>query len=187
MPLLSQFLLNLGSVLVSALLAVILLLETLLITSLPLAEHQQEVVDRAVALIEQKGFQKEAFVLRRIAFKRSSDNWLNSLVEKENAFAATNMPFGILTLYPDFYSRTKDDTERAMILLHEARHMLGGNEEDAYSFVWKNRKTLGWTQMTYGTSEVFITVELQTRAHVPGLFNCPDRLWSDCSERRIGR
>lgn len=182
---LSAFISTLATYSANALLAVIVLFESLLITSLPLAPYQAEQVDRAISLLESSGFDREAFVLRNASIKRSSDNWLNSITEKENAFAATNMPFGILTIYPDFYSRTKDDSERAMILLHEARHMLGGNENDAYSFVWKNRSRLGWTQRTHGAGEVYTTVELQTRANAPEIFNCPEKLWNDCTEVKI--
>jgi len=171
--------------LANGVLAVVLLFETMIVTSLPLAPHQAETVERAVKILDQKGFDREAFVLRNISVKRSSDNWLNQIFERENAFAATNMPFGILTIYPDFYKRTKDDTERAMILLHEARHMLGSDEHTAYSYVWKNREKLGWTQMSHGSGEVYTTVEEQTRSNAPELFNCPDRLWSDCTEMKV--
>lgn len=171
--------------LANCLLAVVLLFESLLVTSLPLAGHQETMVDDAIGVLREKGFSREAFVLENVAIFRSSDNWLNALTEKENAFASANLPFAILTIYPDFYTRTRDDTERAMILLHEARHLLADNEPRAYGFVWNNREKLGWTQLTHGTSEIYTTVEMQTREHAPEIFNCPDRLWSDCTEVEI--
>ncbi|HUF04004.1 MAG TPA: hypothetical protein VMM38_07490 [Aridibacter sp.] len=182
-----KFIFSVLTYIANCLLAVVLLFESLLVTSLPLAPHQESKVDSAIDVLRKQGFSREAFVLENVAIFRSSDNWLNSLVEKENAFASANLPFAILTIYPDFYTKTKDDTERSMILLHEARHILADNENQAYGFVWRNRARLGWTQMSHGTSETYTTVELQTREHVPEIFNCPDRLWSDCTELPIGK
>lgn len=182
-----EIILKILTFIANGLLAFVLLFESLLATSLPLADHQSRMVDDAINVLEQKGFKREAFLLRNVTFFRSSDNWLNSMDHKENAFAATNLPFGIVTIYPDFYSRTKDDTERAFILLHESRHLLGENENEAYSYAWKNRKKLGWTQLAYGSDEVYITVELQTREHAPEIFNCPDKLWMDCTEMPNGK
>jgi hypothetical protein len=181
----SKFTIGLLTCIANGALAVVLIMESLLITSLPLANHQKAKVDAAIAILESKGFDREVYVLKNFTLFRSSDNWLNAIAGQENAFAATNMPFGVMTLYPDFYSRTNDDTERAMILLHESRHMLGDNEDGAYGFVWKNRAKLGWTQLGHGTTETYTSVELLTRQFAPALFNCPDRLWSDCTEVRI--
>ena len=155
---------------------------SLLTTSALLPPHERAAVESAIDVLDERGFEAEAFILRNTATFRKTDHWLNLLVEKENAFAATNFPFQIVTIYPDFYGRTTDDTERAMILLHEARHLMGMNEADAHQYVWQHRGQLGWTQMTHGTTETYITVEQQTREQVPDLFTCTDRSWNDCTE-----
>lgn len=155
---------------------------SLLVTSQPLRADEIETVDRAIDLLDAKGFGKESLLLRRLTVFRNTDNWLNSLTVKENAFAATNFPFNVITLYPDFFSKAQDDTERAMILLHEARHLQGADERDAYGFVWRNRERLGWTTHSHGTTESYITIELLTREAAPELFTCADRLWNDCTE-----
>jgi hypothetical protein len=154
---------------------------SLLVTSQPLRAEEIETVGRAIDLLDAKGFGKEALLLRRVTVFRNSDNWLNALTEKENAFAATNFPFNVVTLYPDFFTKAVDDTERAMILLHEARHMQGADERDAYGYVWRNREKLGWTILSHGTTESYITIEILTREAAPELFACADRLWNDCT------
>jgi hypothetical protein len=155
---------------------------SLISTSALLPPHERAAVERAIDLLHERGFETEAFVLRNTATFRKTDHWLNLLVEKENAFAATNFPFQIVTIYPDFYGRAEDDTERAMILLHEARHLMGMNEADAHLYVWQQRERLGWTQLSHGSTETYVTVEQQTREHVPELFTCEDRNWNDCTE-----
>ena len=147
-----------------------------------LSYDQRKSVMAAVDIIENKGFGEEAFLLRRVAVFRSNDNWLNASVAKENAFAATNFPFGIVTIYPDFFSYPADDVERAAILLHEARHMKGEDEVAAYEYVWKNRKKLGWTSAEYGNSVVWTEIRKQTRDRVPGLFVCTVNEYADCTE-----
>lgn len=160
---------------------------SLLITSMPIETEKRAAIDRAVALLEAKGFDREVFLLKFAVTFRDSDNWFNLLTEKENAYAATNFPFGIITLYPDFYTKTQDDTERAMVLLHEARHLQGDNEPEAYEYVWLNRQKLGWTTLSHGTTPTFVTIELQTRENSPELFTCPARLWDDCTENLQAR
>ncbi|HEY0461804.1 MAG TPA: hypothetical protein VGC97_21915 [Pyrinomonadaceae bacterium] len=154
---------------------------SLVLTSQPLRSDDLPAVTRAIDLLDAKGFAKEAFLLRRLTIFRASDNWLNSMVQKENAFAATNFPFNVVTLYPDFFSRATDDTERAAILLHEARHIQGADEHDACEFVWRNRERLGWTILSHGTTESYISIELWTREIAPELFSCADKLWNDCT------
>jgi hypothetical protein len=139
-------------------------------------------VNGAIELLEAKGFEREAFLLRHTAEFRGSDNWFNSAVLKADSYAATNFPFQIITLYPDFYSKTTDDVERAMVLLHEAKHLESQDEEAAYAFVWKNRQRLGWTQLSHGTTATYVTISEQTRENAPQLFTCPDKLWNDCTE-----
>ena len=155
---------------------------SLLATSTPLSLDERATVDRAIDLLAKKGFLYEADVLRTTVTFRRTDHWLNRIVEKENAFAATNFPFQIVTTYEDFFSRASDDTERAMVLLHEARHLMGEDETEAQAYVWRARRQLGWTQLTHGTTETFITVQQQTREHVPALFTCSNRNWNDCTE-----
>ena len=87
-----------------------------------------------------------------------------------------------MTIYPDFFKFPVDDTERAAILLHEARHMRGEDEHDAYAFVWKHRKQLGWTRDKYGNSPVWTGVRKQTRDTVPELFVCESNEYKDCTE-----
>lgn len=151
-------------------------------TSEELGSDQALKVERAIRVLEYKGFVSEVAVLKGFATFRSSDHWLNALVQPENAFAATNFPFGVITLYPDFFERAADDTERAMILLHESRHLTGGSERDAFEFVWRNRHKLGWTILSHGTTPAFMTIETMTREEVPELFTCRELLWSDCTE-----
>ena len=104
------------------------------------------------------------------------------MVAKENSYAATNFPFQIVTLYPDFFTKAADDTERAMVLLHEARHLQGDSETEAYAFVWNHRVQLGWTQLSHGTTPTYITIFNQTRENTPELFTCSDKVWNDCTE-----
>ena len=155
---------------------------SLVATSAPLSPDERATVDRAIDLLVEKGFAAEAEVLRKTATFRRTDHWLNRIAGKENAFAATNFPFQIVTTYEDFFSRASDDTERAMVLLHEARHLMGADEAQAQNYVWRNRRKLGWTQLTHGTTETFITVQQQTRDQVPALFTCSNRNWNDCTE-----
>ena len=167
---------------IAAILAIIAFYCSLIASSTPLWPEDRAEVDRAISLLEQKGFDREVFLLRHTVAFRSSDNWLNRMTKRDNAYAATNFPFQIVTLYPDFYAKTTDDTERAMVLLHEAQHLKGGDEKAAYSFVWQNRDRLGWTQLTHGTTPSYITIEQQTREFAPELFTCRQNLWNDCTQ-----
>lgn len=155
---------------------------SLVATSVPLSPTERDTVERAIDLLDAKGFGREVFLLRHTATFRSTDHWLNLIAGNENAFAATNFPFQIVTLYPDFYTKAIDDTERAMILLHEAQHLMAGDESAAYGYVWRHRSRLGWTQLTHGTTETYVTIAEQTRENSPTLFNCPSNLWNDCTE-----
>ncbi len=147
-----------------------------------LNHEEKKTVERAISILEQKGFSNEAFLLKHLTVFRSNDNWLNASIEKENAYAATNFPFEIMTLYPDFFFYPVDDVERASILLHEAKHLQGQGEKEAYEFVWKNRKQLGWTKEKYRDSLVWDNVRRQTRDYSPNLFVCEYREFGDCTE-----
>jgi len=166
----------------AALLALAAFHLSLVASALPPTPEQAVMVGRAIDILDAKGFRTEALLLRHGATFRETDNWLNAIAHKENAFAATNFPFGIVTVYSDFYRRATDDTERAVILLHEAQHLMGKDEKAAYEYVWLHRADLGWTQLAYGTSPTYVTIEQQTREMAPALFNCPSNLWSDCTE-----
>ncbi len=154
---------------------------SLLISATPLSIKERERVDAAIEIIEKRGFINEAYVLRHLASFRNNDNWLNASVAKETAFAATNYPFAIITLYPDFFTYPKDDIERAAILLHEARHLKGYDEEDAYEFVWRNRKYLGWTADKYSESVTWQNIRRQTKEFAPNLFVCDFNPYNDCT------
>jgi hypothetical protein len=154
---------------------------SLLLSATPLSVKEQERVTAAIEIIEKRGFINEAYLLRDLASFRNNDNWLNASVPKESAFAATNYPFAIITLYPDFFAYPTDDVERAAILLHEARHLKGYDEEDAYEFVWRNRKYLGWTEENYGGSVVWQNIRGQTREYAPNLFVCNFNPYGDCT------
>lgn len=155
---------------------------SLLFSADRLTFEERKVVSEAIDLLDEKGFDREAFLLRNLAAFRSNDNWLNASVEKENAYAATNFPFEIVTLYPDFFTKPVDVTERAAILLHEAKHLQGNEEKEAYEFAWKNRDRLGWTMKNYFDSEIWQAVKKQTAEYSPLLFSCPDRPGNDCTE-----
>lgn len=143
---------------------------------------EKNTVKAAINLLKTTGFSTEAMLLDNFTVYRSNDNWLNASVEKENAYAATNFPFEIMTLYPDFFSYPVDDTERAAILLHEARHLQGKDEKDAYKFVWKNRQKLGWTKENYSDLHLWKHVRKQTREIAPEVFICDSNEFGDCTE-----
>ena len=166
----------------AAMLALIAFHLSLVASALPPTPEENVVVERAIDLLDTKGFHAEAVLLRHTATFRITDNWLNAVAHREQAFAATNFPFAIVTVYGDFYRRATDDTERAVILLHEAQHLMGKDEKAAYEYVWLHRADLGWTQLAYGTSPTYVTIEQQTREMAPALFNCPSNLWNDCTE-----
>ena len=155
---------------------------SLILSATRLEYNEKKSVERAVSILEDKGFDREVFLLRYLTAYRANDNWLNASVEKENAYAATNFPFEIMTIYPDFFQYTQDDTERAAILLHEAQHLKGADEQQAYEFVWKNRQKLGWTKENYGNSIVWRNVRKQTKEVTPELFICQLNDYGDCTE-----
>jgi hypothetical protein len=155
---------------------------SLVLSATELKTSEQETVRRAVDILKSRGFDDEVFLLENLTAFRGSDNWLNLSVRKENAYAATNFPFEVMTLYPAFFTDTTNDLERAAILLHEAKHLEGKGEAAAYEFVWINRKRLGWTGKKYGGSEVWLNVRSQTREYSPNLFVCETKEFGDCTE-----
>lgn len=178
----AKFIVRFGGLIVAILIAVFGFYLTLIVSAKRLDYTEQQTVKTAVAQLEEEGFSREVTLLRYLTAYRATDNWLNASVEKENAYAATNFPFEIMTIYPDFFHFPQDDTERAAILLHEAQHLKGADEKEAYSFVWKNRKQLGWTKEKYFNSVVWRNVRKQTKEIAPELFTCPANEYDDCTE-----
>lgn len=171
---------------VAGFLGVVILYLSMVSTSSPMSASKRQAIDRAIAVLESKGFDRDATLLRTAATFRNSDNWINThLVPSENAYASTNFPVGIITVYEDFYIKAVDDTERAAILLHEAQHLKGGDEREAYAYVWENRERLGWALLSHGTTESYISIELQTREYAPELFTCETKLFRDCTEQQL--
>lgn len=145
---------------------------SLFATSEGLDPEQRLTVYRAVDLLEQRGFRKEVFALRNVARFRSTDNWWNRHNGHDQAYAATNFPFEIVTVYPWFFEVPKDDVERAVILMHEAQHLMGADEETALRRVWKSKGRLGWTAEAYGRSKVWRNTLEWTQGSAPDLFTC---------------
>jgi transcription initiation factor TFIIIB Brf1 subunit/transcription initiation factor TFIIB len=165
-----------------ACLSLLLCYASLIRTSDPITFAQRQTVNRAIDLIGQKGFAREAFVLHSAANYRLTDNWWNRWVGHADAYAATNFPFEVVTLYPDFFSVPIDDVERAIILLHEARHLLGKGEPAAFADVWRSKKQLGWTIDTHGHTHVWKSVREFTTHYAPKLFQCGLEGQADCME-----
>jgi hypothetical protein len=155
---------------------------TLVLSADPIDRDQRRTVDDAIEHLERSGFTREAFLLRHFTVFRSNDNWLNASVEKESAYAATNFPFEIITLYPDFFRFAVDDTERAAILLHEAQHLQGSDEKEAYDFVWRNRGRIGWISDPYTKSVIWRETRKLTKDYVPAMFTCDGMTFGDCTE-----
>jgi hypothetical protein len=156
--------------LMASVIGLVLLYISLVTTSQPVTLYERVDLDAAISLLDRRGFNSEVFLLSNTATFRRSDHWLNKLAIAEPAFASTNFPFQIVTIYPDFFDTASDDTERAMILLHEARHLAGDGEAEAYTFVWNNRARLGWTEESHGDTPLYAMVTEQTRAYAPKLF-----------------
>jgi hypothetical protein len=155
---------------------------SLLATSEPVTPEQRSLIDRAVASLEEKGLGEHTFALRRLARYRATDNWWNKWNGHRDAYAATNFPFQVVTLYPDFFAKPTDDTERAVILLHEAYHLAGGDEQAASAGVWRDKQRLGWTRDAYGQTHVWRSVREFTAQTAPELFRCGSDGKGDCLE-----
>jgi hypothetical protein len=155
---------------------------SLLVTSEGLSVEERTMVTEAIDLLEEADFAREARTLRRLATYRRTDNWWNRYVGHETAFAATNFPFGVVTLYPTFFTLPVDATERATILLHESHHVLGEPEERALQHVWMEKARLGWTAPNYGRTRVWRNTREWTEGAVPSLFTCGHDGESDCVE-----
>ena len=155
---------------------------SLLATSEGLSADRSKKVMDAIAVLEQSGgFSRQTFVLRNLATYRQTDNWWNQQVGHHDAYAATNFPFEIVTLYPQFFDKTVDDNERAAILLHEAFHLFGSGEDDALEQTWLSKHRIGWTEEKYGpASEAWNNTRLLTFNRFPQFFTCGSNQQSDC-------
>ena len=153
---------------------------SLLLSSDDLQFDQRQIVTAAITALRDKGFERQAFVLDNLVKYRSTDNWWNRYVGHHDAYAATNFPFEVITLYPEFFGTAVDDTERAAILLHESYHLLGSGEEAALEGTWREKQKLGWTADKYGRTKVWNNTRDLTAASVPKLFQCGSDEHSDC-------
>ena len=153
---------------------------SLLVSSDGLQPDQRAKVEAGITFLEQHGFDREVFVLRHLTTFRSSDSWWNRYLGHRDAYAATNFPFEIVTLYPEFFEVPVDDCERAAVLLHESRHLLGDGEEAALMTTWKNKRRLGWTSDRYRQTRVWDATERLTKAQFPYMFQCGSDSQSDC-------
>ena len=134
----------------------------------------------AIDLLQNRGFSSEAFVLNHVASFRTTDNWLNAYVGHRDAYAATNFPFEVVTLYPEFFEAPVDDCERAAVLLHEARHLFGDGEDAALENTWKSKRQLGWTIDKYKQTRVWDATMRLTKARFPYMFQCGGDGETDC-------
>ncbi len=153
---------------------------SLLLTSDPLPFEQKQGVERAIGIINGSGFSKEAFFLRHLVNYRATDNWWNIEIGHHDAYAATNFPFEIITLYPQFFADSVDDTERAAMLLHESHHLFGAGEPVALESVWREKRRLGWTVEKYQQTKVWDNTKRLTMNYVPTLFQCGADAQTDC-------
>ncbi|HKP45674.1 MAG TPA: hypothetical protein VJT50_03680 [Pyrinomonadaceae bacterium] len=154
---------------------------SLRISSDDLDYQHREIVMQSVEVLNRQGFSREAFVLKHLTTYRSSENWWNRFIGHREAYAATNFPFEVLTLYPQFFNVPLDENERAAILLHEAYHLLGSGELAALERVWRNKQQLGWTEDRYGGTAVWRITKGLTMDGVPQLFQCGTDHASDCT------
>ena len=155
---------------------------SLLLTSSDLEFDRRQAVRNAIAILEQRGFARQAFVLNNLVKYRGNDNWWNRYLGHHNAYAATNFPFEIVTLYPEFFDVAVDDTERAAILLHESYHLFGSGEEKALEGVWRQKQRIGWTADKYSRTKLWNNTREETAAALPRLFSCGTDGHSDCVE-----
>ena len=154
---------------------------SLLVSSEGLDYDQRRIIAEATTVLEKAGFSKETYVLRNLVNYRGTDNWWNGYVGHQSAWAATNFPFEVMTLYPAFFTFTVDDTERAAILLHESYHLFGAGEEAALQRTWLEKGRLGWNANQYSHTRVWKNTREWTAGSVPGLFKCGDDGQSDCA------
>jgi hypothetical protein len=153
---------------------------SLLLTSEPVTLHERQVLREAIHVLDGAGFSREASALRRVVSFRRTDNWWNRYVGHPTAYAATNFPFAVMTIYPTFFKYPVDDIERATILLHESYHLFGDDEKFALQQVWLVKDRLGWTSLRYGHTRVWKNTREWTLAEIPSMFTCGEDSQSDC-------
>ena len=161
--------------------ALVVFYVSLLVSSDGISLEQKQVVYRAIDLLEQKGFTRDALMMRHFVHFRSTDNWWNRYMGHHEAYAATNFPFEIITLYPEFFDVPADDNERAVILLHESYHLFGHGEAATLEGVWRNKSKLDWTAEKYEQTKVWKNTKELTMSMVPELFRCGTDGQSDCA------
>jgi hypothetical protein len=154
----------------------------LILTSAGLSSNERQTVARVITELDRAGFVKEAFMLGHLVTYRSTDNWWNLYVGHQEAYAATNFPFEVVTLYAEFFNFAVDDIERAVILLHESYHLFGAGEEVALEGVWREKHRLGWTADGYSQTKVWKNTREWTAAGVPRLFQCGTDRHQDCEQ-----
>lgn len=159
-------------ILATALACLAIFFVSLIVSSRALTDSERASVDRAITILEERGFAYDAFILRNFTVFRGPNNWINSWAGGD-AFAKTNFPFQIITIYPDFSTIPVDDVERAGILLHEARHLRGFGEPSAYRYVWENRCKLGWTYDNYYSRTAFVATSYEAKRQNPGMIVSP--------------
>ena len=155
---------------------------SLLLTSEGVTPDERQMLMDAIQVLDGAGFSREASALRRVASFRRTDNWWNRHVGHPTAYAATNFPFGVITIYPTFFKYPVDDIERATILLHESYHLFGDDEKFALHRVWLAKDRLGWTARRYGHTRVWKNTREWTLAEIPSMFTCGEDGQSDCLE-----
>jgi len=80
-------------------------------------------VQKAIAVLEQHGF-----IVR--SSSQTSDVFaygrlVNRYVGHRDAYAATNFPFEVVTLYPEFFTVPVDERAPAAVLLARIVHLIG--------------------------------------------------------------
>ena len=140
---------------------------SLLATADPLTAERRKMVTDAVDLLDRQGFTHQAWMLRHVVVYRGTDNWWNLYTGHQQAYAATNFPFEVVTLYRPFFTVATDDVERAAILLHESHHLLGSGETTALRETWVEKQRLGWTSVDYGRTRLWKNTREWTAAAVP--------------------
>jgi len=164
----------------ATLIALLICYVSLLLSSNVLQPDEREKVQNAIAVLRQHGFDRQAFILKHLTVFRGTDNWWNRYIGHREAYAATNFPFEVVTLYPEFFSVPVDDNERAAVLLHESCHLSGSGEEAALGFTWRNKRQLGWTLDRYKQTRLWNATESLTRAQFAYMFKCGPDGQSDC-------
>src|SRR5438046_825018 len=143
---------------------------SLLLTSDAIDVRQQEIVYRSIQILDRARFSRESAMLRHFANFRATDNWWNIYLGHRDAYAATNFPLGVLTLYEPFYRTAVDDNERAIILLHEAQHLLGYGEDAALERVWRAKHRLGWSADAFGETKEWENTREWKQASMPEIY-----------------